>query len=157
MLAQAASGVLVCGLAASWASRSPVGDGEQLAVGAMGEMSSSQYHPVVFVSRGPLCELPASTSTWLAGGVPFEFAQLKDYGCRSLKTAGYDLLEVHFERRRNGFFITYDACGRLFAEGCVEHADILGTEPPDVGLFAQSAALQCARDRRRQGQPPEGI
>lgn len=130
VFALAASVVLVCGLAATWLLRSPAGDGEQLALGVMAEMSSPAHHPVVFGGSGQLHELLASASTRLAGGLPLDFAQLKDEGCRSLKIAGHDVLEVCFERGGNGFHL-YVARG----------ADFPGTDTPGTPIFREQSRL----------------
>lgn len=139
VFALAASVVLVCGLAATWAYRSPAGDGEQLALGAMAEMSSPQHHPVVLGGLGSLRELLASTSIRLAGGVPLEFAQLKDDGCRSLNIAGHDVLEVCFERGGNGFHL-YVARG----------VDFPLKDTPGTPMFREQGRLASVSWRDRQ-------
>ncbi len=130
VLALAASVTLVFGLAASWTFRSPAGDDQQLALGVMAEMSSPAHHPVVFGGRGQLHELLASSSTRLAGGLPLDFKQLKDEGCRSLRIAGHDVLEVCFERNGSEFHL-YVARG----------ADFPGKAAPGTPMFREQSRV----------------
>ena len=105
VLALAASVVLILGLAVAWPNRAPVTEGGQLALDAMAEMSSPAHHPVVMGGQGALHTLLASTSTRLADGLPLSFAELKADGCRSLRIAGHEVLEVCFERGGNEFHL----------------------------------------------------
>ncbi len=105
VLALAASVVLLFGLVAAWPDRAPVVEGGQFALDAMAEMGSPEHHPIVVGGRGPLHALLASTSTRLADGLPLSFAELKDDGCRSLRIAGHEVLEVCFERGGSEFHL----------------------------------------------------
>jgi hypothetical protein len=96
----------------------------------MAEMGSPDHHPVVYGGRGQLHELLASSSTRLAGGLPLDFAQLKDDGCRSLRIAGHDVLEVCFQRNGNEFHL-YVARG----------ADFPGNEALGTPMFREQSRL----------------
>jgi hypothetical protein len=117
LMALAAGVVLVLGLIAAWPRLRPASNGEQLALGAMAEMSSPAHHPVVFGGRGALHALLAGSSTHLADGLPLDFAQLKADGCRSLTIAGREVLEVCFQRGGGEFHLYVAHAGDFPAGG----------------------------------------
>jgi uncharacterized membrane protein YbaN (DUF454 family) len=106
-LAMAASAAVVLGLAAFWFRASPILDTEQLALGAMGEMSAPEHFPLAIGGNGELGVVLADPTTRLAAGLSMDFAQLKADGCRTLHIAGREVLEVCF--MRGGEFHLYVA------------------------------------------------
>jgi hypothetical protein len=112
VLALAASVAIILGLAAAWPALRPPADAERLALGVLEEVDSTAHHEAMPHPRGMLRTLLTDPATRLAGGLPLGFEQLKADGCRSLRIAGRDVLEVCFERggefhlyvaRRNDF------------------------------------------------------
>lgn len=99
-LAMAASVALAAGMALAWFSTRPVaaGGSELLALGVMDEVGSAAHHDAMPSPRGELRRILSSPDARLAGGVPLDFDQLKRDGCRSLRIAGREVLEVCFER-----------------------------------------------------------
>jgi hypothetical protein len=112
VLAMAASVAIVCGLAVAWpAMKAPV-DVDQLAMGVMSEVDSDTHHNAMPQARGGLATLLADANTRLAAGLSMDFDQLKASGCRTVKIAGREVLEVCFER--GGEFHIYVARRRDF-------------------------------------------
>lgn len=105
VLAMAASVAIVCGLALAWPVMRPAASVDQLAMGVMTEVGSTEHHSAMPTPRGELRTLLADPGTRLAAGLPLNFEQLKADGCRSLKIGGRDVLEVCFERGGGGFHI----------------------------------------------------
>lgn len=108
VLAMAASVVIVCGLALAWPAMRPSvmpATVDQLAMGVMAEVNSSEHHTAMPSPRGELRTLLTDQGTRLAAGLPLDFSQLKADGCRSLKIGGRDVLEVCFERGGGEFHI----------------------------------------------------
>jgi hypothetical protein len=105
VLAMAASLAIIAGLALAWPVKHSADGSDRLALGVMNEVDSVAHHTAMPSPRGELRTLLASTNTHLAAGLPLTFDQLKADGCRSLKIAGHDVLEVCFERGGEGFHL----------------------------------------------------
>ncbi|HSI08157.1 MAG: hypothetical protein ACAH89_04660 [Rariglobus sp.] len=117
VLALAASVAIVCGVALAWPAMRPSATVDQLALGVMTEVSSSEHHSAMPSPRGELRTLLTDPGTRLAAGLPLNFEQLKADGCRSLKIGGRDVLEVCFERGGSGFHIYVAKHGDFKGEG----------------------------------------
>lgn len=98
VLAMAASVAIVCGLALVWPGKKAGADVDQLAAGVMVEVDSDAHHDAMPRAHGRLATLLADANTRLAAGLPMDFDQLKASGCRTVKIAGREVLEVCFER-----------------------------------------------------------
>lgn len=98
VLGLAASVALVFGLLAGWPHLRPAADGERLALGVMQEVSSAAHHAAAPQALGDLRSALTSPALRLAAGLRLDFEQLKRDGCRSLRIADRDVLEVCFER-----------------------------------------------------------
>jgi hypothetical protein len=105
VLAMAASVAIIVGLAVSWPALHPAAGVDQLALGVMNEVDSTTHHAAMPSPRGELRTLLTSPATHLAAGLPLNFDQLKTDGCRSLRIAGHEVLEVCFERGGEGFHL----------------------------------------------------
>ena len=97
-LGLAASVVLILGLVAGWPNLRPAVDGERLALAVMDEVDSDAHYATAPQARGGLRTALSDPAIRLASGLALDFAQLKRDGCRSLRIAGRDVLEVCFAR-----------------------------------------------------------
>lgn len=98
VMALAASVVIMLGLVAAWPMVRPTKSVDQLALGVMGEIDSDGHHEAMPQPLGALRALLTDSATRLAGGLPFDFDELKANGCRSVTIAGREVLEVCFTR-----------------------------------------------------------
>jgi anti-sigma factor RsiW len=97
-LGLAASVALIFGGLASWSYLRPTVDFERLALGVMEEVNSAVHHETAPMARGALRTALTDPALRLAAGLKLEFADLQRDGCRSLRIANRDVLEVCFER-----------------------------------------------------------
>jgi hypothetical protein len=117
-LAMAASVAVAIGLlAVAWPAMRPSHTLDQLALGVMTEVDSDTHHEAMPQPRGALAALLGDTDTRLVAGLPFDFAQLKADGCRSLSVGGREVLEVCFDRGGSGFHIYVAKHGDFKGEG----------------------------------------
>jgi len=98
VLGLAASVALIVGVATTWPVLRPSMDTERLALGVLAEVDSDAHHTAMPFAQGALRALLNEPTTRLAAGIPFDTEQFTKGGCRSLKIAGRDVLEVCFER-----------------------------------------------------------
>ena len=129
MLGLAASGVLILGVVAGWPHLRPAAAGDQLALGVMQEVDAVAHHAAFPQARGALRTALTDPALRLAAGLALDFDQLKRDGCRSLRIADREVVEVCFER--GGWFHLY--VGR--------REDFGGKNVPAVPLFREQGAL----------------
>jgi len=98
VLGLAASVALIFGLVAGWPHLRPELGGERLALGVMAEVNSAVHHETFPQARGDLRTALTNPALRLAAGLTLDFSQLKRDGCRSLRIADREVLEVCFER-----------------------------------------------------------
>jgi hypothetical protein len=96
VLAMAASVAVIGLLTLAWPAMRPSPDVDRLALGVMAEVDSDVHHAAMPMPRGELGAFLADPSLRLVAGLPFDFEQLKAGGCRSLRIAGREVLEVCF-------------------------------------------------------------
>ena len=108
-LAMAAGLAVVIGLAAMWGAGRGRPGAESLALGSMAEWASPDHHPLVLGGRGALHDLLAAPGLRLTAGVPLDFDRLKAEGCRPLRIAGREVLELCFVREGVGELHLYIA------------------------------------------------
>jgi anti-sigma factor RsiW len=108
-LAWAAGLALVLGLAGTWGLRGATPGEERLALGAMADWEEPSHHPTVMGGTGALRELLADKAGRLATGLPIAFSELRSNGCRVIKVAGREVLEVCFVREGAGELHLYIA------------------------------------------------
>jgi hypothetical protein len=100
--AVAAAIVFAVTLGAFWRLRSPSAPLAEFARFAIDDLRHGRHggHGAVL---GALQAALANPATHLAGGLPADFAQLESSGCRTLRFAGRDVLEVCFQRAGSEF------------------------------------------------------
>lgn len=130
-LAMAAGLAVLLGVAALWSAGRIAPGGERLALGAMADWEEPTHHPVVMNGRGALRAILSDPAARLAGGLPLDFAQMKAAGCRTLRIAGREVLEVCFVREGAGELHLYVAL----------RADFGGDELDARPMFRERGAL----------------
>lgn len=127
----AASLTVLLGLAAFWnfSLRSP--GGERFALGAMADWEEPSHHPVIMGGSGALGRLLASSRLRLAEGLPLDFSTLTAEGCRSIRIAGREVVEVCFIREGAGEYHLYIA----------RRSDFGGDQLDDQPIFRERGTL----------------
>jgi hypothetical protein len=108
-LAMAAGVALILGIAALWSAGRARPGAESLALGSMAEWEEPTHHPLVLGGSGALRELLAAPGLRLTAGLPLDFDRLKAGGCRPIRIAGREVLEVCFIREGLGELHLYIA------------------------------------------------
>ncbi len=119
-LALAASLAVIFGLAAAWSTGRIAPGGERLALGAMADWEEPTHHAVVLVGHGALREALAATGLRLTAGLPLDFDRLRAAGCRTIRIAGREVLEVCFKREGAGDLHLYIARRRDFGGAALD-------------------------------------
>ena len=104
-IAAAASVVLVLGLAFGWMKTGGREEWQQFGEFAADDLAKAENHEGHGVARTQLQVLLSQTTTRLAAGLPIEFEELRANGCRVVKFAGREALEVCFERDGKEFHL----------------------------------------------------
>ena len=129
VLGLAASVALVFGVLAGWPHLRPAVAGERLALGVMAEVDSAVHHKIFPQAQGDLRTARTDPALRLAAGLKLDLAQLKRDGCRSLRIADREVVEVCFER--GGWFHLYVA----------RREDFGGEKGSPAPMFREQGAL----------------
>jgi hypothetical protein len=98
-MALAASVALVIGVAGvSWPRFAAVREAQRFGEFAMNDLIEAANHDAHGPGMGQLAALVSDSRRKLGGALPIEFEALKANGCRTVRFAGHDVLEVCFER-----------------------------------------------------------
>jgi hypothetical protein len=102
--ALAASIALLIGVVgAGWPRFAAVGEAQRFAEFAMEDLIEASDHAAHGPGMGQLAALVSDPTRGLGGPLPIEFDALKANGCRTVRFAGHDVLEVCFERAGKEF------------------------------------------------------
>jgi hypothetical protein len=124
-MALAASVALAVGLSVAWPRFAAAGEARQFGEFAMNDMVVAPNHEAHGPGMGQLAALMSDTTRKLSGGLPIEFDALRANGCRTVRFAGHDVLEVCFERAGSEYHVyvmrrtgktRFDSKGPRFAE-----------------------------------------
>jgi hypothetical protein len=97
-MALAASVALIVGLGLSWPRFTASTEARRFGEFAINDMELTQRHEAHGPGMGQLAALVSDASRKLGGALPIEFEALRANGCRTVRFAGHDVLEVCFER-----------------------------------------------------------
>jgi hypothetical protein len=103
-MALAASVALMIGVAGlGWPRWASAREAERFAAFAMKDLIEAPNHDAHGPGMGQLAAIVSDAQRKLSGALPIEFEALKANGCRTVRFAGHDVLEVCFERAGKEF------------------------------------------------------
>jgi hypothetical protein len=97
-MALAASVALVIGVGLGWPRFAAMREARSFGEFAMNDMLHVESHAAHGPGMGQLAALVSDATRRLSGALPIEFETLRANGCRTVRFAGHDVLEVCFER-----------------------------------------------------------
>jgi hypothetical protein len=104
-MALAASVALAVGLSWGWPRFAAAGEARRFGEFAINDMLQAPNHEAHGPGMGQLAALVSDTARKLSGGLPIEFEALRANGCRTVRFAGHDVLEVCFQRAGSEYHV----------------------------------------------------